>query len=187
MPFQCPIRMRLLALLTSLLTGCGDPRVGDLAFPVVAIQVNGTVRGYLDTPALTTTNRQASDSLAGLQLIDAEGRRYTVASARAIDPPGMFSDFAGTRAFQVDLSLTRGPKLSQAEAVAAVAAAVRATPGHLDLTEQGGAAVADELAALTSLARVAQRLATRYEPRRVTAEALDRGNRRAAELARRGE
>lgn len=170
-----------------LLVGCGNPQVTDVVFPVVAIDTNGAVRGYMDAATLTTTNRQAIERYPGLRFIDSNGREYVVEEVKEIDPPGMLDDFAGTKPFRVELTLERGRRRAPSAAVALIAEAVRAKPGYLDLTEQGGPAVASEIASKTTIAEVAELLAVKYEPRKVSAEANARENRRVEELARRGE
>lgn len=170
-----------------LLVGCSSPQVKDIVFPAVGIDADGAVRGYVEARDLTTTNRQAIDRYEGLRIISGDGREFLIESAREIDPPGMLSDFAGTKPFQVELTLKRGRRLSETEAVAAVAAAIRAHPAHLDLTPHGGAAIADEMARKRTVGEIATLLATTYEPNRVAAEAIERGNRRVEELAKRGE
>lgn len=175
------------SLLSLLLLGCGQPQITDIVFPAVSIGADGDVRGYMDARALTTTNRQAFERYRGLRILDSNGREYLVEAVTEIDPPGMLSDFAGTKAFQVELTLRRGKRIAPADAVGEIVAAVRATPGHLDLTEQGGDAVADELAAKATVAEVAELLAVKYEHRKVVAEAIERQNRRVEEMARRGE
>jgi hypothetical protein len=170
-----------------LLVGCGSPQVRDIVFPAVAIGADGDVRAYLDARSLTTTNRQAIERIPSLHVIDSNGREYVVEAVKEIDPPGMLRDFAGTMHFQVELTLRRGRRMTPSAAVALIAQSVRTKPGYLDLTEQGGQAVANEIASKTTIAEVAQLLAVKYEPRRVTAEASARENRRVEELARRGE
>jgi hypothetical protein len=169
------------------LVGCGTPHVRDIVFPAVAIGADGAVHGYLDVRSLTTTNRQAIERYPGLRVLDSNGREYVVEAVKEIHPPGMLRDFAGTMAFQVEITLGSKRRIEPSAAVALIAQSVRAKPGTLDLTEQGGAAVADEIASKTTIAEVAQLLAVKYEPRRVTAEAIARENRRVEELARRGE
>lgn len=170
-----------------LLVGCGSPQVQDIVFPAVAIDADGSVRGYMDVRSLTTTNRQAIEKYTGRRIIDSSGRELVVAAVREIDPPGMLSDFAGTKPFQVELTLERGRRMKPAAVVALIAQAVRVKPGYLDLTEQGGQAVADEIASKTSVAGVAELLAVKYEMRRVVADASARENRRVEGLARSGE
>ena len=179
------IRMRWSLLL--LLVGCGAPQMKDIVYPVVTIDADGVVRGHLDERSLTTTNRQGIEKFTGRRIIGSDGRELVIESVKEIDPPGMLGDFAGTKAFRVALTLKSGRRMTPAEAVAAVAAAIRAQPGYLDLTEQGGAAVAGEVAGKQTVAEVAALLATTYEPGKVTSEAIVRGNRRVEELARRGE
>ena len=161
--------------------------MGDIVFPAVAIEADGTVRAHLDARSLTTTNRQAIERYTGLRIVDTGGTEYRVEAVREIDPPGMLSDFAGTKRFQVELTLDRARRIAIPDAVALVADAVRSNPGYLDLTEQGGRAVADEIASKSTVAEVAELLAGTYEPGKVTAEAIARENRRVEELARRGE
>ena len=170
-----------------LLVGCGAPQTKDIVFPVVTIDADGTVRGHLDERSLTTTNRQGQEKFLGRRVIASDGSEVVIESLKEIDPPGMISDFAGTKAFRVELTLKRGKRMQIAEAVALIAESIRAHPAHLELTEQGGAAVADEVATKTSVSEVATLLATTYDPRKVTVEAIERGNRRVEELARRGE
>jgi hypothetical protein len=170
-----------------LLVGCGSPQVSDIVFPAVAIDADGTVRGYMDVQSLTTTNRQAIERFRGRRVIDSNGREYVVEAVKEIDPPGMFSDFAGTKSFQVELTLKRARRVTPPDAVALIAQAVRMKPGYLDLTEQGGQVVADEIASKKTVAEVAELLVTKYEPNKVVAEATARANRRVEELARRGE
>ena len=170
-----------------LLVGCGSPQVKDIVFPAVAIDADGTARGFMDVRSLTTTNRQAIEKYPGRRVIDAKGREYVIEAVREVDPPGMFRDFPGTKAFRVEITLGRGRRMASTAAVALIADAVRTKPGHLDLTEQGGGAVADEIASKTTVAEVAQLLAVKYEPRKVTAEANARENRRVEDLARRGD
>ena len=170
-----------------LLVGCGSPQVKDVVFPALAVGADGSVRAYMDARSLTTTNRQAIERYPGLRIIDSNGREYVVEAVKEIDPPGMFSDFAGIKPFQIELTLERGKRMAQPEVVSMIAQAVRVQPGVLDLTEQGGQAVADEIASKTTIAEVAELLAVKYEPRRVSAEASRRENRRVEELARRGE
>lgn len=174
-------------LLLLLLFACGRPQVSDIVFPAVVIETDGTVRAHVDARSLTTTNRQAIERYPGLRIVDAEGSEYRVAAVKEIDPPGMLSDFAGTKRFQVELTLDRGRRIAIPDAVALVAGAVRSNPGYLDLTEQGGGAVADEIASKSTVAEVAELLAVKYEPGKVTADAIARENRRVEELARRGE
>jgi hypothetical protein len=178
-----PMRWSVLLLLV----GCGSPQVKDIVFPAVAIDADGSVRGYMSVRSLTTTNRQAIERYPGRRVIDASGREYSIEAVREVDPPGMFRDFAGTQAFRVELTLARRRRMAPSAAVALIADAVRAKPDHLDLTEQGGGAVADEIASKTTVAEVAELLAVKYEPRKVVAEASARENRRVEELARRGE
>lgn len=170
-----------------LLVGCGSPQVSDIAFPAVGIDADGGVRGYIDARALTTTNRQAIERYTGLRIVDSNGREYVVDAVKGIDPPGMLSDFAGTKAFQVEITFRRGRRMTPSAAIALIAETVRAKPGYLDLTEQGGRAVADELASKATIAEIADLLAVKYEWRKVVAEASARENRRVEELARRGE
>ena len=169
-----------------LLVGCGSPEVKDIVFPAVGVDADGGVRGYMEVRSLTT-NRQAIEKYRDLRIIDSNARQYVVQAVKEIDPPGMLSDFAGTKPFQVDITLARGKRLTSSDSVAMIAQAVRLRPGYLDLTEQGGQAVADEIASRTTIAEVAELLAVKYEPRKVTAEANARENRRVEELARRGE
>jgi hypothetical protein len=180
-------RRILVASVLLLLARCGAPQVSDIVFPAVAIDADGEVRGHADRASLTTTNRQAIEDYAGRRIIGSDGRQFTITEVRELDPPGMFRDFAGTKPFQVELKMKRGPRISEQDAVAAIAVAIREKPGYLDLTEEGGAAVADEVARRQTIAEVATLLATTYEPRKVTADAIARGNRRVEELARRGE
>ena len=170
-----------------LFVGCGAPQMKDIVFPVVTIDRDGTVRGHIDERSLTTTNRQAIEKFTGRRIIASNGHELVIESVQEIDPPGMLSDFAGTKRFRVALTMKRGPRRNPADAVAIVAAAIRAHPEHLDFTEQGAAAVADEMAAKTTLAEVATLLATTYEPNKVVSESIARENRRVEELARRGE
>jgi hypothetical protein len=170
-----------------LLVGCGTPQVKDIVFPALAIDADGAVRGYMDVRSLTTTNRQAIERYRDLHILDSNGREYVVQAVKEIDPPGMFSDFAGTKPFQVELTLERGRRMAPSAAVALIAQTVRAKPGYLDLTEQGGPAVANEIASKTTIAEVAELLTGKYEPHRVVAEANSRENRRVEDLARRGE
>lgn len=174
-------------LLLLFLVGCGSPRVADLVFPAVAIDTDGTVRGYMDRESLATTNRQAIERYVGRRVLDSGGREYVIEAVKEIDPPGMISDFAGTKRFRVEISFARGKRIAPPDAVSRITQAVRAKPGVLDLTEQGGQAVADEIASKTTVAEVAELLAVKYEPGRVLAEASARENRRVEELARRGE
>ncbi|MCM2316393.1 MAG: hypothetical protein NDJ92_14690 [Thermoanaerobaculia bacterium] len=160
--------------------------MSDLAFPAVAVDADGGVRGYMDARALTTTNRQAIETYAGLRVIDSNGREYVVEAVKEIDPPGMLSDFAGTKAFQVGITFRRGRRMTPSDAVALIAETVRAKPGYLDLTEQGGLAVADEIASKRTIAELAELLAVKYEWRKVVAEASARENRRVEALAERG-
>jgi hypothetical protein len=170
-----------------LLVGCGSAQVSDIVFPAVSIDADGVVRGYMDVRSLTTTNRQAIERFTGLRVIDSNGREYVVEAVKEIDPPGMFSDFAGTKSFQVELTLQRPRRMAPADAVALIAQAVRVRGGYLDLTEQGGQAVADEIASKKSVAEVAELLVVKYPQNKVLAEANARENRRVEELARRGE
>ena len=170
-----------------LLVGCGAPQMKDIVYPVVTVDADGTVRGHLDERSLTTTNRQGIERFTGRRIIGSDARELVIESVQEIDPPGMFSDFAGTKAFRVKLTLKNGRRMSPAEAVAAVAEAIRVHPAYLDLTEEGGGAVADVVARKQTMAEVATLLATAYEPGKVTSEAITRGNRRVEELARRGE
>ena len=170
-----------------LLVGCGSPEVKDIVFPAVGVDADGAVRGYMEVRSLTTTNRQAIEKYRDLRIIDSNGRQYVVEAVKELDPPGMLSDFAGTKPFQVDITLARAKRLPASDSVAMIAQAVRLRPGYLDLTEQGGSAVADEIASRTTISEVAELLAVKYEPRKVTAEANARENRRVEELARRGE
>lgn len=174
-------------VLLLLLVGCGRPQVSDIVFPAVAIAANGKVHGYMDARSLTTTNRQAIEETIGLRVTDSNGREYLVLAVKEIDPPGLISDFAGTKSFQVEMTLERGARLAPSEAVTRIAQAVRSDPGYLDLTEQGGQAVADEIASKTTVAEVAELLAVKYERRKVVAEANERQNRRVEDLARSGE
>ena len=159
----------------------------DIVFPAVAIDADGAVRGYMDLHSLTTTNRQAIERYIGLRILDSDGREYIVQAVKEIDPPGMLSDFAGTKPFQVDITLRRGKRVAPSAVVTLIAEAVRAKPGYLDLTEHGGRAVADEIASKTTVAQVAELLTGKYEPRKVVSESSARENRRVEELARRGE
>jgi hypothetical protein len=170
-----------------LLFGCGTPHVRDIVFPAVGIDADGGVRGYMELRSLTTTNRQAIERLIGLRVLDSTGREYIVESVKEIEPPGMFSDFAGTKRFQVELTLRRGRSMQPRDVVALIAESVRTKPGYLDLTEQGGNAVATELASKNSVAEVATLLTGKYEHNRVVSESSDRANRRVEELAKRGE
>jgi hypothetical protein len=170
-----------------LLVGCGAPQVKDIVFPVVTIDADGTVQAEADERSLTTTNQQGVQRFVGRRIIGSDGREVVIQSVKAIDPPGMFSDFAGTKAFRVALTLKQVRRMKPSEAVAAVAAAIRAKPDYLDLTEQGGAAVADEIARKQTPAEVATLLATTYQWGKVVSEANARENRRVEELARRGE
>ena len=170
-----------------LLVGCGSPQVRDIVFPAVAIDADGTVCGYMDVRSLTTTNRQAIERYPGRRVIDSNGREYSIDAVKEINPPGMFSDFAGTKPFRVEITLGRGRRMAPSVAVAMIAQAVRVKPGPLDLTEQGGQAIADEIASKTTVAEVAELLAVKYEPNKVAAEANARENRRVEELARRNE
>jgi hypothetical protein len=174
-------------LLLLLLFGCGRPQLSDIVFPAVAIEADGSVRAYLDARSFSTTNRQAIERYAGLRLIDSEGREFLVESVREIDPPGMLADFAGTKPFRVEVTFERGRRVAPADGVTLIADIVRSNPGYLDLTEQGGRAVADEIASKATVKDVAELLAVKYEPRKVVAEANARENRRVEELARRGE
>jgi hypothetical protein len=170
-----------------LLFGCGAPQVKDIVFPVVTIDADGRVGAHRDEGSLTTTNQQAKEAFTGRRIIGSDGREVIVASFREVDPPGMFSDFAGTKAFRVELTLKAGRRMGPEQAVAAVAEAIRHHPAYLDLTAQGGAAVAGEVATQKSIADVATLLTTKYDPRRVAAESNQRENRRVEELAKRGE
>jgi hypothetical protein len=169
------------------LVGCGAPQIKDVVFPVVTIDADGTVRGHIDERSLTTTNRQAIGKFPGRRIIGSDGRELIVESVEEIDPPGMLSDFAGTKAFRVALTMKRGARTKPADAVPMVAAAIRANPGHLDLTEQGGLAVADEIARQSTIAQAATMLATKYEWSKVVNESIARENARVEELAKRGE
>jgi hypothetical protein len=166
--------------------GCGSPKVADVVFPAVGIEAGGTVRGFMDSRSLTTANRQSIERSVGLRVIDSKGHEYVVEALKEVDPPGMLSDFAGTKPFQVELTFARGRRLEASELVAMIAQAVRVKPGTLDLTEQGGQAIADEIASKATIAEVAELLAVKYEPRKVAAEANARENRRVEELARQG-
>jgi hypothetical protein len=86
-----------------LLFGCGSPEVRDIVFPAVAIEADGTVRGYMDVQSLTTTNRQAIERYAGLHVMDSNGREYVVEAVNEIDPPGV----------QGSVGLSRGHLSSQ--------------------------------------------------------------------------
>lgn len=170
-----------------LLVGCRAPQVKDIVFPVVTIDADGTVRGELDERSLTTTSRLSIERFVGRRILDSNGRELVIEQVKEIDPPSILRDFAGTKPFRVALTLKRGRRMEPREAVEAVAAAIRAHPAHLDLTEQGGAAVADEIARKQTISEVATLLATTYEPNKVASEAVTRNNRRVEELARRGE
>ena len=170
-----------------LFVGCGAPQMKDIVFPVVTIDRDGTVRGHIDEVSLTTTNRQAIEKFTGRRIIGSDGRELIIESVKEIDPPGMLRDFAGTKAFRVALTMKRGARRKPEDAVAMIAAAIRVHPAHLDLTAQGGGAVADEIAQKETLAEVATLLATKYEPYKVVSESIARENRRVEELARRGE
>jgi hypothetical protein len=170
-----------------LLVGCGSPQVADIAFPAVAIDADSAVRGYMRAADLTTTTRHAVERYVGRRVIDNKGREYIIEAVKEIDPPGMFSDFAGTKPFQVELTIRRGRKMKPAEAVSLIADTIRKNPGYLDLTEQGAAAVADELAQKPGVSEVATLLATTYEHNKVIAESIARENRRVEDLARRNE
>lgn len=170
-----------------LVAACAQPQVNDIAFPAVTIDADSSVRGSMDAASLTTTNRQAIETYVDRRVIDANGREYLIEQVREIDPPGILSDFAGTKHFRIELTMKRGRRMEPPEAVKLIADTIRANPGYLDLTEQGGSAVADEIAAQRSIADVARLLTTKYEPRRVTAESVERENRRVEEAARRGD
>jgi hypothetical protein len=170
-----------------LLVGCGSPQVTDIAFPAVAIDADGAVRGYLSAAHLTTTTRHAVERYVGRRVLDREGREYIIEAVKEIDPPGMFSDFAGTKPFQVELTIKRGRKMKPAEAVSLIAETIRKNAGYLDLTEQGRDAVATELGQKATVAEVATLLATTYDHNKVIAESIARENRRVERLAERGE
>ena len=170
-----------------LVLGCGEPHPADIVFPAVTIDADSDVRGVLDLPSLITTTRMGVDAFLGRRIVDHEGREYVVDAVREVDPPGMFSDPAGTKRFQVELSLRRGRKLKPAEAVALIAETIRANPSYLDLTEEGRAAVAAELGRKSSVAEVARTLVADYDRGRVIADSIARENRRVEGLAERGE
>jgi len=170
-----------------LFLGCGAPQPEDIVFPAVTIDLDGDVRGVLDLQSLITTTRMRVDAYVGRRIIDNGGREYLVEAVKETDPPGMFSDPAGTKPFQVELTLKRGRKLKPAEAVALIAETIRANPGYLDLTGEGRAAVAGELVRKSSVGEVARALATTYDSGRVTAESIARENLRVEGLAERGE
>jgi hypothetical protein len=160
--------------------------VDDIAFPAVGLDRESRPRGYLSKEELTTTSRQRIEGYTGLEIIDAGGRSFLVSEFKEVDPPGMLSDFAGTKRFRVALTLEKGRGQSPAEAAARILAAIRDHPSYLDLTEEGREGVAAKLEG-KSVPEIATALATTFEPGRVQAEAIQRGNARAEELARRGE
>lgn len=162
-----------------LLVGCGSPQVRDIVFPAVAVDADGAVRGYMDVRSLTTTNRQAIGKYSGLRVIDANGREFVIEAVKEIDPPGVLSDFAGTKPFQVEITLGRGRRMAPSAAVPLIARAVRGKLGYLDLTEQGGQVVADEIASKATVAEVAELLAE------IRTASRGRGVERARESTRR--
>ncbi|HJW08358.1 MAG TPA: hypothetical protein VJ483_01920 [Holophagaceae bacterium] len=177
MPFP---RRSLFAALLALL-GCAPKPVPpeSLAIPVLAMESHGPVV-YADATALCTTTERGQDHFGGMELLDARGGRYCVATAIAkAHDRAWILDLAGNAPVHMALTLKPEGALTLAEAKRWIGAHISAHADYLDQLEGGRARALKELQAEPSLDAIFARFAGPWSFQSVLAETQRQADARA--------
>ncbi|MCY2987853.1 MAG: hypothetical protein NTY19_08335, partial [Planctomycetota bacterium] len=182
-PVKCVMILKRLSALAVPLAflGCAPKPVPArlLAYPVLVLESYGPAV-YPDEAAFCTTTENGQDRYRSMTLMDATGRRYSVAKAMAKSrDKHWIRDLAGNAPVHMDVSLKPEEAMNLAEAKTWISSHIQAKSDYLDLIDGGRAQALADLQADATLDSVFLRFAGPYSVKTVLAKAQKEADERA--------